>query len=458
MKIIRLLAENVKRLHAVEITPEGAVIKIAGKNGAGKTSVLDSISYALGGASLVPAQPIRSGETDARVVIDIGDFVVTRKFSRDRIHEDTCDLKKPPHEVGTTPVCNCKVTFGPTKSSLIVKNREGASYPSPQAILDKLLGKLTFDPLQFARAAAKEQDTTLRQLVGLDVTPFENARRAAAERRSVYKKQAALAEAKLTQMSSYQGLPATEVSTSEVSAEILRAEELRQLATEAEQAVGASGSRLLTVEGQASAKRARIEELEKQVAKHREELASLERQFQHEQGNMKALSEAAEAARKEVPNVNVIRQKLIDIEEKNTKIKANNAYGEVRAECIRLNDQVASAEEAVKKADEDKRAALEAVKFPVAGLGFSDDMGVTFNSVPFEQASNAEQIRVSVAIGLALNPKLRVLLIRNGNGLDSTSLQLLTKQAEQAEAQVWMEWVAESKEGVAVMLEDGEVV
>ena len=49
MKIIRLKAENVKRLHAVEITPEGEVVVVAGKNGAGKSSVLDAITYALAG-------------------------------------------------------------------------------------------------------------------------------------------------------------------------------------------------------------------------------------------------------------------------------------------------------------------------------------------------------------------------------------------------------------------------
>ena len=38
MKIVRLTAENIKRLVAVEITPDGNVVQITGKNGAGKTS------------------------------------------------------------------------------------------------------------------------------------------------------------------------------------------------------------------------------------------------------------------------------------------------------------------------------------------------------------------------------------------------------------------------------------
>lgn len=42
MKIISLIAENVKRLVAVEIKPDGNMVVISGKNGAGKTSAADA--------------------------------------------------------------------------------------------------------------------------------------------------------------------------------------------------------------------------------------------------------------------------------------------------------------------------------------------------------------------------------------------------------------------------------
>ena len=43
MKIVELRAENVKKLRAVQIKPDGSLVVIGGQNGAGKTSVLDSI-------------------------------------------------------------------------------------------------------------------------------------------------------------------------------------------------------------------------------------------------------------------------------------------------------------------------------------------------------------------------------------------------------------------------------
>ena len=63
MKIIRFEAENVKRLKAVEITPDGTVQVVTGRNGQGKSSVLDAIFLALGGgdAKKTVAMPIRVG-------------------------------------------------------------------------------------------------------------------------------------------------------------------------------------------------------------------------------------------------------------------------------------------------------------------------------------------------------------------------------------------------------------
>ena len=52
--IVTLEAENIKRLKAVEITPEGNLVVVGGKNAQGKSSVMDSIAYALGGKKLVP--------------------------------------------------------------------------------------------------------------------------------------------------------------------------------------------------------------------------------------------------------------------------------------------------------------------------------------------------------------------------------------------------------------------
>ena len=89
------------------------------------------------------------------------------------------------------------------------------------------------------------------------------------------------------------------------------------------------------------------------------------------------------------------------------------------------------------------------------GLGFDDD-GVTLDGVPFAQASAAEQLRVSVAMAMALNPKVRIIRITDGSLLDSENLALIEEMAGANGFQVWIERVDESG-AVGVVIEDGEV-
>src|SRR4051812_40838382 len=84
MKIIRLQSSNIMKLVAVDITPKGELVIVGGKNGAGKSSVLNSIAMALGGLALAPPQPIRGNELKAEIKLDLGEFRVTRRFARTR--------------------------------------------------------------------------------------------------------------------------------------------------------------------------------------------------------------------------------------------------------------------------------------------------------------------------------------------------------------------------------------
>ena len=88
--------------------------------------------------------------------------------------------------------------------------------------------------------------------------------------------------------------------------------------------------------------------------------------------------------------------------------------------------------------------------------GFGAVTGVTYNGVPFSQASSAEQIRVSVAMAMAMNPKLRVLRIKDGSLLDDDAMDMLKKLAVKEDFQVWVERVGNGSED-AIVIEAGEV-
>lgn len=62
IKINAFELENVKRIKAVALkpTPSGLTV-IGGNNNQGKTSVLDTIAWALGGDRYKPSNPARDG-------------------------------------------------------------------------------------------------------------------------------------------------------------------------------------------------------------------------------------------------------------------------------------------------------------------------------------------------------------------------------------------------------------
>lgn len=460
MKIIKLVSENVKRLSAVEITPAGTLVSVGGKNGAGKSSVLDSIAYALGGKELIPVEPIRAGESDAKIVVDLGDFTVTRRFYREKFVCSCTEGMAAAERGSSTPVehapdCNSRL-LGETKSTLAVTNKDGAKYPSPQKMLDGLLGKLTFDPLAFSREESKKQNETLRQLTSLDFSMLDKTRQTAYAQRAMSNQSLKIAEGKLATMAEHADAPAEVISIDEVSTEIKRGQALQREAEIRRVAVDAIQRILEGIRTERARTETTIEDLRTRLANEEKRLSDIDDNIDAHKNEAEKLVAVADEAKKAVPNFEQLDARLREIDATNTKVRANKARAEQKESVDRLKKASDDETATIEDIDIKKASMLEAAKFPVDGLGLFDD-GVTFNDLPLGQASASEQLRISIAIGLALNPTLKVLLIRNGNLLDEDSLKLVADMAAEASAQVWMEFVTSSGEGMTVMMEDGHV-
>lgn len=455
MRVLKLHAENIKRLKVVNITPDPTkpVVQISGKNGQGKSSAIDSIAIAIGGANLIPQEPIRAGETRGEVTVDLGEFIVTRKFRRERSPADCIIVNGVAKDKDGKVV---EVSYGPTTSTLTVVNKDGAKYPSPQAVLDKLLGNLTFDPLAFIQAPAKEQNKILRRMLNIDTATLDADRKTSFELRTDLTRQFKRQEALLKSAPIYNDVPETEIPVSEISKTMEEANALREAAATAKTLYERQIMKCRSVDDVAARLATDIENLKAQIRLKEDELVR-NTSLQEEEYRISGLKqEAYEKAKDAVPDVSVIQARLAEIEETNTKVRANIVAGRIKFEWDRFAKAIEKQTKEIEALDKKKADMLLTAKFPIPGLGLSDE-GVTFNGLPLEQAGTAEQLRVSVAIGLALNPTLKVILIKNGNVLDEESLAAITQQAEIADAQLWMEWVSSSPDGVSVMIEDGSV-
>lgn len=426
MKIISLQAENVKKLVAVEIRPDGNLVQITGKNGQGKTSVLDSIWWALAGASHIQAAPIRKGATEARIRLDLGDLKVTRTFRRGAEGGD-----------GTT--------------SISVENADGARYPAPQKMLDALLGELSFDPLEFARMAPADQFNALRRFVpGVDFEAIANADRGDRERRTEVgrfaRQERAAAQLIVTP-------PDTPEQPLDESALVGELEAAGTKNADLEQRI-ANRRRLkdqMDVHGRkASELKARAEELKSQITKL-EELAEDEVQKANE---VQARLDGAEALPAPVDTAD-IRRRIEAARTVNANVRKLDERMGHQARAQQLDQEVETLTAKIAKRQADKEAAIAAAQMPVKGLGFGDS-AVLLNGLPFDQASDAEQLRTSVAIAAALNPKLRVIRVRDGSLLDDDGMRLLAELAQATDMQIWVEKVS-SDGRVGFVLEDGHI-
>lgn len=407
MKIVSLTASNVKRLSAVEITPEGSMVVITGKNGAGKSSVLDSIEYALRGKGSHCPQPIRLGRKKGYVIVDLGDIVVKRTFTK-------------------------------AGSQLTVESN-GEVQVSPQTLLDRLVGALTFDPLAFTKMAPRDQASTLRGLVGLDTSQLDERRKELLEKRRDEKRDLQVAEACLTHVDA-KGLPDEPIDTQALVEQMdAIAERNAALQFARDQRSNLKGD-LDADAAELDGLKQRVAELGRQTKANEKMLADLDRQIGDRQMESvdeikKQLSEAAEINKR----IEVVRASLRQMDVVNAHRK--------RVSAITLE---------IERIDEEKVELLAAAEFPVDGLGFDEDGSVTFNDLPFEQSSSAEQLRVSLAMGLASNPELKIMLIRDGSLLDTDGMRLVGQMAEAADAQVWVERVEGDQPG-AILIEDGAV-
>ena len=438
--ILELRTENFKPIRVVAIRPNGkGVVMLTGKNGQGKTSVLDSIWFALKGQKALPTRKqsvIRNGAEEMKVMLNLGEYTITRTLGRS----------------GNPPT--------------LALTSDGKRVTEPQQVLDDLFSALTFDPLEFIHMTPKDQVAELRKTAKIDLD-FEAV---ALENDKDYKdlhaikRQADELEAQAKGMNVLQGLPTKKLDEAAILKKLEDAGELNRKAQEifqARQELGAKAAQLgvdKTRAGEAiETQRKAIELLKKELAAAEAKLKTLE----DDQAEVTARWKKAEAAFKAAPagepvDVTALTTELQSVQRTNRAIDVRTEWEKLQKQ---LDEKRKAAEDLTRRMearDEKKRVAIAKAKIPVEGLTF-DEMEVRYKGIPLENLGEGEQIRISTLIGMAANPKLRVLCIRHGEALDDDGLKVIADLAEQHDFQVWMARV-DSTGKCGIVLEDGMVI
>lgn len=329
---------------------------------------------------------------------------------------------------------------------LKVTNKEGLQYTSPQAILDELCGRLTFDPLEFLRMPPKDQLNTLKVLCGLDLSDLEEKRKELYELRTGTNRQIKMLEGSIASLPEYKGLPAAPVSIRELMDELKAAQHKNQENQKARQQVA-------ILKQDRARKAGEKIRLEAEILKMQEALNQTTRDLER----MDWEAQKAETAAELLTDVDTeaIQARIEGAGETNQRIQANQRRAQTAGQLKGFQDESVKLTEQITSVDEEKQARLQAARMPIAGLSL-DEGGITYNGIPFEQSSSAEQLRVSVAMGIAMNPTLRVMLIRDGSLLDTDNLRMIAEMAKEGGHQIWIERVGEGEE-CQVIIEEGEI-
>ena len=415
MRIIKLKAENIKRLKAVEITPTGDVVQVTGRNGQGKSSLLDAIWWALGGTKNIQGKPIRKGQRKAKVELDLGKYIVTREFS-------------------------------PTSSKLHIAKRlteSTATVGRPQEVLDGLLNKVAFDPLKFMRMKPAAQAETLRGLVGLDTTQID----AEKEKLSVERRE--LGRSIPTTPPEAGPDPGPEKSVDEAMRLLADAQSVNAKHAAAERYLTAANDDAARADLSLGRLESTLAEAKADVARAKAELTQCETTCQEASAALKAIEPP--------PAIDGLQAAVSGAAEHNRLVEAYRRNREtVQADTARrevhkgLSDKIRSCEEK-------RQEMIQAAEMPLEGLSFDDYGEITFGGFPLDQASQAEQLRISLEIAMAAQPELRIIRITDGSLLDSASLEAIRKAAADGDYQIWIESVDETGK-VGVVIEDGTVV
>lgn len=402
MKINALELENVKRIKAVRLepSPNGLTI-IGGKNGQGKTSVLDAIAWGLGGDRYKPSVPAREGALvppSIHIELDNG-LVVERKG---------------------------------VNSALKVVDATGKK--SGQRLLDAFISKLALDLPAFLSATDKEKADTLLKIIGVgdQLTALEEKEKKLYFQRTEIGRYRDMKEKAAKNMPSYPNLPETPISASDL---------IKQ-----QQAI-------LAKNGENQRKREN-EEYYNRI------LAEAQIAFDKAKAALKQAEQDCLAARKAAEDLQdestaELEKNIADIEEINQKIRINEDKKKAEEEADSYSLKYNQLTDVLDEVKNKKQALLDGADLPLPGLSVEEGK-LIYNSVPWDGMSGAEQLKVATAIVRKLNPECGFVLMDKLEQMDLDTLQEFGTWLKDQGLQVIATRVSTGAE-CSIIIEDGMV-
>lgn len=402
VKINELLIENVKRVKAVQFEPsaDGLTI-VGGRNGQGKTSVLDAIAWALGGNNYKPSVPERDGAlVPPNLHIELSNGLIVERKGKN--------------------------------STLKVTDPNGNK--SGQQLLNEFVSTLALDLPKFINGSDKDKADSLLKILGigdvlaqLDVKENQlYAQRTEVGRIADRKKKAA------DEMPMYPNVPKEPVSATE----------------------------LIKQQQEILARNGENERKRQDAARYEQILANAQIAFDEAKAALQKAEQDCLTARKSAEDLHdestaELEKNLAEIEALNIKIRANSTKEAAEIEANNLQQEYDGLTEQIESVREERSKLLDSAELPLPGLSVKDGK-LIYNNMPWDGMSGSDQLKVATAIVRKLNPQCGFVLMDKLEQMDLETLQEFGAWLKQEGLQVIATRVSTGDE-CSIIIEDGMV-
>jgi len=403
MKINRLEIENVKRVHAVRIEPtQNGLTVIGGRNGQGKTSVLDALAWALGGERYRPSNPQNDSSVippSIRVTLNNG-LVVERKGKNS-------DLK----------------VIDPTGEK------------SGQQLLNSFVEELAIDLPRFLHSTDKEKADTLLRIIGVgdQLAALEQLETELYNNRRTIGQIADQKEKFAKEQTYYPDAPKEPVSASDL---------IKQQQD------------ILAQNGENQRKRQNLSYIEGEAEKLQRQLSELQEKIRLNAADLETAHKSALDLVDE--STEALEKSIQDIDEINRKVRTNLDKEKAEEDARHYSEQYQTLTAELDAVRQKKTDLLQAANLPLPGLTVDEGV-LKFNGFPWDNMSGSDRLKVATAIVRKLNPQCGFVLLDQLEQMDIQTLQEFGAWLEQEGLQAIATRVSTGGE-CSIIIEDGYVV
>lgn len=409
IKINKLEIENVKRVKAVKFEPTAnGITVIGGDNGQGKTSVLDSIAWALGGNKFRPSQPVREGSVippNLHIVMSNG-LVVERKGKN---------------------------------SDLKVIDPDGNK--AGQQLLDSFVEELALNLPKFMQQSNKEKANTLLQIIGVgeQLVALEKEEQDAYNRRHAIGQIADQKEKFAKEQEYHPDAPKELMSASD-------------LIKQQQEILARNGENQKKRENLSSIQKLH-EEAVNRVEMLKRELSNAENELAKVIGDLATASKSAKNLIDE--STEELEKSITEVDEINRKVRANLDKDKAEEDARGYREEYDALTTEITEIRKRKAALLDNANLPLEGLSVEDG-DLIYNGFKWDNMSGSEQLKVATAIVRKLNPNCGFVLIDKLEQMDVTTLNAFGEWLESEGLQAIATRVSTGDE-CSIIIEDGYV-